>query len=123
VAVNVIVFDTNILIDHLNGISPARSFIRLYPSRSISVITQIEVLVGITAESEARTRTLLKSFRIVPITPEIVELAAKLRRTARLKMADAVILATAQVLGCPLVTRNTRDFDPTQPNIVIPYTV
>jgi predicted nucleic acid-binding protein len=123
VAVNGVVFDTNILIDHLNGIPSARSVIGLYPARSISVVTQIEVLVGIKPDTEARTRALLKSFDIIPITSEVVEAAALLRRTSKLKLPDAVILATAQSLGCVLVTRNTRDFARNDPNILVPYEI
>ena len=37
--------------------------------------------------------------------------------------ADAIILATAQVNGAILVTRNSKDFPANMPGIRIPYTV
>ena len=40
------VFDTNILIDYLNGIEAARTELNQYSIRQISVISFIEVLVG-----------------------------------------------------------------------------
>ena len=48
-------FDTNILIDYLNGIDAARQEIARYEHPSISLITWMEVLVGTTAEEEQKT--------------------------------------------------------------------
>jgi hypothetical protein len=36
-------------------------------------------------------------------------------------MPDAIILATAKCHGLTLATRNTKDFDPADPGIVVPY--
>lgn len=58
--------------------------------------------------------------RVVPIDGLIVEAAAQIRRETRLKLPDAVILATARVLDLPLVTRNTKDFEG-RDGVVIPY--
>jgi predicted nucleic acid-binding protein len=41
----------------------------------------------------------------------------------KLKLPDAFILATAQTASVLLVTRNTRDFSSTDPQIRIPYTI
>lgn len=115
------VFDSNILIDHLNGVSQAGSAIDGYENPAISIITWMELLGGANAGNEADTRLLLDQFALVLITPEIAEAAALLRRSRRYKLPDAIILATAQVLGCVLVTRNTRDFDRSHPAIEVPY--
>jgi predicted nucleic acid-binding protein len=40
-----------------------------------------------------------------------------------MKLLDATILATAQVNGAILVTRNTQDFPANMPGIRIPYTL
>ena len=42
---------------------------------------------------------------------------------SRLKLPDAIILATAQVANLLLVTRNTRDFSAADPQICIPYKI
>ena len=41
----------------------------------------------------------------------------------RLKFPDAMIYATAKSLAVPLVTRNTKDFDETAPDVHIPYQI
>jgi predicted nucleic acid-binding protein len=41
-----VLFDTNILIDHLNGIDLAGVEIRRSPDRAISIITWMEVMAG-----------------------------------------------------------------------------
>ena len=46
------VFDTNILIDYLNGIQQAKKEIDLYSHRLISSITWMEVLIGANEENE-----------------------------------------------------------------------
>lgn len=116
------VFDTNILIDQLNGVIVAADEIDRFAKPAISIVTWIEVLAGANSQSEdAIIRHLLKDFSLLPITDAIAERAADIKRTTRLKLPDAVILATAEVHGCPLITRNTRDFATGDPRIRIPY--
>jgi predicted nucleic acid-binding protein len=57
------------------------------------------------------------------MTAAVAERAFTLRRDRKLKVHDATILATAQVAGLLLVTRNTRDFSPSDPQIRIPYVI
>ncbi|MBI4024170.1 MAG: type II toxin-antitoxin system VapC family toxin [Verrucomicrobia bacterium] len=121
------VFDTNILIDYLNGHPIAVKTLAGYDDKIISRITWIEVLVG-TANSAEETvaRQFLARFRIVETRDDIAEHAIFLRRTAgagrKLKLPDAVIYASAKAENCSLVTRNTKDFDPTQlQDVVVPY--
>jgi predicted nucleic acid-binding protein len=66
----------------------------------------------------------LDRFGLDEIDDEISHRAAALRRERpRLKSPDAIILATAQIRGRILVTRNTRDFPASMPGIRIPYTL
>jgi predicted nucleic acid-binding protein len=44
-----------------------------------------------------------------------------LRLKRKLRLPDAIILASARVNGWMLLTRNTRDFDPRWPEIREPY--
>lgn len=116
------VFDTNILIDQLNGVIVAADEIDQYVKPAISIVTWIEVLAGANSELEdAIIRHLLKDFTILPLTTDIAERAAQIRRTTSLELPDAVILATAEVHGCPLITRNTRDFSASDPRVRVPY--
>jgi predicted nucleic acid-binding protein len=115
-------FDSNILIDAINGVAAARLELEGDPEDVISVITWIEVLVGCkTAAEEDVARSLLATFEVVELDGAVAEETARLRRELGLKLPDAAVLATARLRGLILVTRNTRDFSPTDPTIRIPY--
>lgn len=80
-------------------------------SFSVSVITQIELLSfpAITSEDEARIRKMLEQeVEVVPLTAAIVERTISLRRAHRLKLPDAVIVATAMELGYELMTNDAQ---------------
>lgn len=115
------VFDTDILIDLLNGIEPALKEAEQYVVREISDITWMEVLAGAQTEEERNIRGFLTHFRKVPITSEIAEQAILERRNRRIKLPDAIIIATAVVGGRLLITRNTRDFSRNDKHVRIPY--
>jgi predicted nucleic acid-binding protein len=117
------VLDTNILVDYLRGLAQASTELSLYESPAISVMSWMEVMVGTTPQTESAARAFLKSFDILQIDTETAEHAVQLRKTKRVKLPDAIIWATAQVHQCLLVTRNTRDFDPNEPGIRVPYTL
>lgn len=114
-------FDTNILIDHLNAVPPARKEIERFESRAISVITWMEVMVGADADLVEPTRRFLEGFTVVALDDEIANRAVELRRAHRIKLPDAVIWASAQTSGRLLVTRNIRDFPPDDPGVREPY--
>ena len=118
------VFDTNILIDYLNGIPDAREEIDRYDRRIISIVTFIEALVGAASEDEeSAVRRFLSSFEIKELSKSVADLTVQLRKDFRLKIPDAVIYATARDNGCLLVTRNTRDLKDEWPDIRVPYEV
>lgn len=116
--------DTCILIDHLRGVEAATEFLGGCGRCAISEITWIEVLVGARDEqAELPLRGLLSSFERLPIDRAVAEEAVRIRRESRLKIPDALILGTARVHRLTLVTRNTKDFDPTAADIEVPYTL
>ena len=117
--------DSAIVIDHLNGIQPATEFLRLHGDLSaISIMTRAEVLAGCDEAREPPVRALLDHFPSLPLTVEIADLAAKLRRSERFKLPDAFQAAVAAHHDLTLVTRNTRDFQPGGPcSVLIPYRV
>lgn len=116
------VFDTNLLIDYLNGISKARDVIHDYDAPCISRVTWMEVLAGVVSTPhEQAVRAFLSQFHLLEISGPIAEEAVRLRAQRRLRLPDAIILATARIEGCLLLTRNTRDFDPSWPEIREPY--
>ena len=118
-----VLFDTNILIDCLSGVPSAHAEIGRYKDEAISVITWMEVMAGTTPADEAKTRAYLMNFLNIPITPAIADRAVVIRRGKHLKLPDAIILATAEVEGRLLITRNTRDFSADEPGVRIPYQI
>ena len=117
------VIDTNILVDYLHGIAPAKREIALYQSPAVSVITWMEVMAGATVRTESAVRAFLQSFTLLEIDAKVAERAVILQKTRHVKPQDAILWATAQVNQCLLVSRNTRDFDPGDPGVRVPYTI
>jgi predicted nucleic acid-binding protein len=89
-----VLFDTNILIDYLNGVLPAKIELDLYQDKAISMITWMEVQVGVSPGDQNKV-----------------------------KLPDAIIWATAQLDKRVLVTRNTKDFSSAHPGIRVPYVI
>lgn len=116
-------FDTNILIDFLNGADEARDELRHYATPAISVITWMEIMVGANAETEAALRAFLSSFDVVGLDPTVAEAAVELRRRHRMRLPDAIVWASARARGALLVTRNTKDFPADDPGVRVPYTL
>ena len=115
--------DSVILIDHFNGVAAATAFLGRHGADSaVSVITRAEVLAGFGDDSVLLATGLLDTFPTLPMTTEIADKAARLRRSARWKLPDAIQAAIARAHGLMLVTRNTRDFQPGgDPEVLIPY--
>jgi predicted nucleic acid-binding protein len=115
-------FDSNILIDALNGHPLAHAEIARVDRPWISRMTWIEVL---SKERGATLRVIerfLDGFAVDEVDTQVAGHAAALRRERpRLKVADAVILASAQVHHRILVTRNIKDFPAQMPGIRVPY--
>jgi predicted nucleic acid-binding protein len=120
--------DANILIDSLLEHDPARrEIMRIANSGArmwISRMTWIEILSKGSDEVVRDVLQFLGRFGLDEIDDEISLRAAALRRERpRLKPLDAIILATAQIRGRVLVTRNTKDFPAEMPGIRVPYTL
>jgi predicted nucleic acid-binding protein len=105
-----VLFDTNILIDYLNGVPAAGEEIGRYREKAISLITWMEVMAGATAQDEQLIRALLSQFDLLPVDSTVATEAVAIRRTRRIKLPDAIILAAARTGGRLCITRNTRDF-------------
>ena len=116
-------FDTNILIDYLNGIPAARVEIARYEQPSISLITWMEVLAGTDADDEAKVRAFLGRFGCIGIDGAVAERTVLLRYNRRIKLPDAIIMATALNESALLITRNTKDFSIDEPGVRVPYAV
>jgi hypothetical protein len=117
------VFDTNIVIDALNGVTEADVEFGRYERVLISRITWMEVLIGAEGEDSELRNFLETHFEIIPLDLAVAETAVQLRRAHRIRLPDAIIWATACVKEATLVTRNTKDFNPAWDGIHLPYTL
>ena len=116
-------FDTNILIDWLRDKPPAVAELSRYKRHRVSRLVWTEILAAEPVETRDDVRQLIAPFEIVELDSRIAAAAADVRYRMHIKLLDAMILATAQVNGAILVTRNTRDFPATMPGIRVPYTL
>jgi hypothetical protein len=121
-----ILFDTNIFIDMLNGVHEATLELAQYDDPAISVITYMELRAGERREDEKALNKVLALFEVIQIDQAITDAAIALRKTSlqyppKIKLPDAIIGATARVRGIPLVTRNPRDFERREIMVHVPY--
>lgn len=121
---SVAAFDTPVLIDALQGHPEAGAELQRYRQRFISRITWIEVMSKAQPDDAQRAEGFLSHFSVVEVSEEIARSAAQLRgQRPTLSLDNAVILASAQVSGRILITRNTKDFPAAMPGIRVPYTL
>ena len=117
-------FDTNIVIDMLHNRPAAWAEVRNVARAWISRMTWIEVMSGVPDSAAVETEEFLRLFAMSEVDEEVARRAAALRHQRNsLKSPDAIILASAQVSGRILVTRNTKDFPAAMPGIRVPYTL
>ncbi len=108
--------DTDIFIDYLKGMSPAKAVFR---SRDIdiycSILTKKELLSkpGLKDSERKKIISILRDLKTISIDPDISlkysDLLAKYHDN-RLQPPDAIIAATAWSKKLPLLTRNRRHF-------------
>ena len=105
------IIDTNVLI-YLSKytLSPEKILVK---NAAISVITKIEAL-GFKFSNDAEYELIsgicneLKAFSL---SDEIADATINIRKNHKIKLADALIYATALVEGLPLLTNNIKDFN------------
>ncbi len=116
-------FDTNILIDWLNDSPKAIAELSRYKKHRISRVVWTELLGGVPIDERASLQQIISYLEVVELDARIAMAAADIRYRSRMKLMDAYILATAQVNGAILITRNTKDFPAEMPGIRVPYTL
>ena len=115
--------DSNIIIYYLNGDSTIYDFIGQHKVISaISLITYYEVLnYDFSEQEELTVREFLDGFEVLSVSKNIINKALENRKSKKIKMADNFILATAQIFGLDIVTRNTKDFEPFTHGLLNPF--
>lgn len=113
-----VVVDTDILIDASRSVSNAIDCLNQIEQRAalaVSVVTEMELIVGCRNKAELRTLDrFLRRFLVVSLNEPISEIAVGLLRRYRLShgllIADAFIAATAIALDSSLVSKNQGDY-------------
>jgi len=112
------VVDTDILIDAARQISEAVDCLARMERQSvlaISVITQMELLVGCRNKAELRDiERFLQHFQVLKLNALMCDTAVELLRKYRLShglmIPDALIAATAMTMNLPFISKNQRDY-------------
>ena len=113
-----VLIDTDVLIDASRNVIEAIECLQQIDQQSslaISVVTQMELIVGCRNRTELRSlERFLSRFRIIKLTEQIsgtaVDLLARYRLSHGLLIADALIASTAISINEPIVTKNQRDY-------------
>lgn len=122
-------FDTNILIDHLKGQREASLLLKQCFDSNIrlacSVITRIELLSGMRVGEESQIDYFLSAFDKVDVNDEIAKTAGQYMREYRkshgINIADAIIAASALSLKAKLYTLNAKHFPMDDIVVIRPY--
>jgi len=106
--------DSNIIIYHLSNDHIVKEFLfENIDYCAISVVTYIEVLSfdfqG--AQDKNIAKALLDSFGIINTNIDIASQSIKNRKIKKIKLPDNIIASTAQINNLILVTRNVKDFN------------
>lgn len=123
------IVDTDILIDAARQVSEAVDCLAQIERQSVlavSVITQMELIVGCRNKVELRnTERFLRRFLVLKLNDQICDTALELLRRYRLShglvIADALIASTALTMEQPLVSKNQRDYHFIRGLQLLPY--
>jgi len=113
-----VLVDTDVLIDAGRNIREAVSCLERTEQQAslmISVVTQMELIVGCRNKAELRSlERFLQRFRVIRLSERISDIAVDLLHRYRpshgLLIADALVAATALSMDQPLMSKNQRDY-------------
>ncbi len=123
------IIDTDIIIYVGRGIAEAvdcLQVLELNSRLSISIVTQMELIVGCANKVELQTlERFLQQFEVIridqPISDKAVELLQLHRLSHGLLIADSLIAAKAIMWKPPFITKNKRDYRFIQTSNLLPY--
>ncbi len=121
--------DTDIAIDHFHGHRAALEYFTQMlldgEVLAMSVVSLAEILAGMRAGEQERTEKLFNLFTIIDVDERIARVAGEYlneyRQKYHIELADALIAATASVVGAELVTRNVKHYPMGELTIAAPY--
>jgi predicted nucleic acid-binding protein len=111
---NKVVLDTNVIIFASKQLIDIEKFIDDYDSFYVSIVTYMEVYSYEFSNPNEKflIDELFKNIEIIEVNKTIADVSILLRKNQKkkIKLPDAIILATAKVLEIPLLTDDWDDF-------------
>ena len=111
-----ILLDTDVLVDFFRGHSKAVAFVNAHSTRIIlSSIVVAELYAGVKGDAEqAALEDFVSLFRVVPVSAEIAKAGGLYKRdygkSHGVGLADAILAATAEAEDAKLKTLNTKHY-------------
>jgi len=104
--------DSNIIIDASKGIISIQEITEDYDFLYASLISYVETLgYNFVDNEEVKiVEQILNSIEIVDLTKEIADIAIDYRKMKKIKLPDALVLATSKYLKADLITSDIMDF-------------
>lgn len=118
---NKAILDSNVIIDAVRNLIDIERSIFQFRQVYISLITYIEVL-GYNFKDENEkllTSQILGMFEIINPDIEIADLTISYRKMKKIKVPDAIILATARKINAVLLTSNIADFKNIDADVIV----
>jgi hypothetical protein len=118
---NSVLIDSNVVIDLILNKIELNEILVHYNQISVSFITYIEVL-GYSFKNDQEkniTTQLMHHLKVIYPNEKITEWVIEYRQIKKIKIPDAIILATAQFLEIPLITSDLGDFSNIDPKVTI----
>jgi len=109
---NNLLLDSNVVIYLSQGVLRLSDFARPEDVLYTSIVVYMEVL-GYNFTStmeEAKVRNICNVLNLILVDEDIANQVIAYRKIRKIKLPDAIILATAKVHNCKIVTRNVGDF-------------
>jgi predicted nucleic acid-binding protein len=126
---DIVIVDTDILVDVGRGVREAIACLEGIEQRlvmAISIITQMELIIGCRNKKELRSlKQFVSRFQLIKLNEEISDRAVSLLERYRLShgllIADALIAATSMSLNQPFITKNQSDYRFIEELPLLPY--
>lgn len=105
-----LLYDTNVFIYHLNNTLTNKNLFDadyIYENNIyLSNITRIELLSfpQLTKQEEKIINQFIDEFQVIPLIREIEDISIKIRKESKIRIPDAVIIATAKFMNAKIVT-------------------
>jgi len=104
--------DSNVIIDASKGIVSIQDIVNEYDYLYTSIISYVETLGFNFSDNEEKEIVIkiINSLEIINLSKEIADTAIGYRKRKKIKLPDALVLATAKNINADLITSDILDF-------------